>query len=158
MQTRRAVWTDLSAHDAYSILQLRSRVFVVEQDCAYLDLDGRDLDNGTEHVFTQHGADVAAYLRLLPAGLDVGHSLDPAGRAIGRVVTHPGYRGRGLAGELLAVVIAAHGNSLLTMHAQSHLTQWYSRFGFVQCGPEFLDDGIPHTPLQRLPAAHSAAS
>lgn len=151
METHRSSWAQLSARDAYSILQLRSRVFVVEQECAYLDQDGYDLDERTEHVFKSDGADVAAYLRVLPAGLDVGHSLDPAGRAIGRVVTHPEHRGRGLAGSLLAAVIGSDGRSLLTMHAQSHLSGWYERFGFLPCGPEFLDDGIPHMPLQRRP-------
>lgn len=152
METRRSSWSGLGSREAYSILQLRSRVFVVEQECAYLDLDGRDLDDRTEHVFAQDGDDIAAYLRVLPAGLDVGHSLDPAGRAIGRVVTHPGFRGRGLAGSLLTATVETHSGSLLTMHAQSHLTEWYARFGFLPCGPEFLDDGIPHTPLRRLPA------
>lgn len=144
-------WSGLTSGRAYAILALRCRVFVVEQDCAYLDLDGRDLDERTEHVYIPDGDGVSAYLRLLPPGLDVGHSLDPAARAIGRVVTRPDRRGRGLAGSLLDAVIAARGGELLSMHAQSHLTDWYARYGFAPCGPEFLDDGIPHTPLQRRP-------
>ncbi|NYI68183.1 GNAT family N-acetyltransferase [Spelaeicoccus albus] len=146
-------WSGLTPAEAYAVLRLRCRVFVVEQECAYLDLDGRDLDDATEHVLISNGDDVAAYLRVLPAGLEVGHSLDPAGRAIGRVVTHPDHRGRGLAGSLLQAVISTHGDSLLTMHAQSHLTGWYARYGFTPCGPDFLDDGIPHTPLQRTAAS-----
>lgn len=151
MHTRRAAWQDLNAVDAYTILQLRSHVFVLEQDCVYHDPDGLDLDPGTEHVFIVDKASIAAYLRVLPAGMDVGHSLNPAGRAIGRVVTDFEHRRRGLAGSLLETVIDSFGSGLLTMHAQSHLLGWYEKFGFRACGPEFLDDGIAHTPLQRLP-------
>lgn len=151
MRIRRAAWHELNAVDAYSILQLRSRVFVLEQDCVYHDPDGLDLDSATDHVFIADDRSIAAYLRVLPAGLDVGRSLDPAGRAVGRVVTDPDHRGRGLAGSLLQTVVDTFGSDLLTMHAQSHLLGWYSRFGFEPCGPEFVEDGIPHTPLKRMP-------
>ncbi|WP_380168440.1 GNAT family N-acetyltransferase [Jannaschia sp. R86511] len=140
----RAGIEDLAARQLYELLRLRSEVFVVEQDCVYPDLDGRDLEAGTEHRWA-HEADrpeqVLAYLRVL---------VDPGARRIGRVVTSPAARGRGLAGELVAAVVTEHGpGTRLVLDAQSHLADWYARFGFGRDGDDFVEDGIPHTPMAR---------
>lgn len=143
-ETARASWGELDVHVAYALLRLRSDVFVVEQACAYPDLDGRDTEPATEHRWAQEAGEpstVLAYLRVL---------LDPAGRRIGRVVTAPGARGRGLAGLLVAQVVDDHGStSELVLDAQSHLAGWYARYGFVRDGDDFVEDGIPHTPMAR---------
>lgn len=131
----------LSLDELYAILMLRSAVFVVEQDCPYLDADGRDLEAGTLHLWLTEGVAIVAYLRVLtePEG----------GSRIGRVVTAATHRGRRLAGRLLEVALeGAEGPVVLS--AQSHLTSLYRRHGFAPDGPEFLEDGIPHTPM-RLP-------
>jgi len=130
----------LTATQLYALLQLRSEVFVVEQACSYLDPDGRDLEAGTIHLWLA-AADgtVAAYVRVLhePGG----------GRRIGRVVTAPSRRGRGLAGRLIDDVLA-WAEAPVVLDAQSHLVTVYQRHGFVADGAEFVEDGIPHTPMR----------
>ena len=138
---RRATGTAISAADLYAALQLRSAVFVVEQDCAYLDPDGRDLDPSTEHLWIVDSGDaVAAYLRVLR---------EPDGTArIGRVVTAQGRRGERLASELLEAALD-DASGPVVLDAQSHHMSLYERHGFLPHGPEFLDDGIPHVPMRR---------
>jgi ElaA protein len=127
----------------YAILKLRVDVFVVEQACPYPELDGRDLEPTTRHIWLAppgHPDRPACYLRVLaePDGM----------RRIGRVVTAPGQRGRSLAGHLLRWVLHVHpGPSVLD--AQAHLQHWYERAGFDVAGPTFLEDGIPHVPMRR---------
>jgi ElaA protein len=131
----------IAAADLYAALQLRAAVFVVEQDCAYLDPDGRDLDPSTVHLWITDGDDgMAAYLRIL-AEPDGSHR-------IGRVVTSPAHRGAGLASDLLREALAELDTTVV-LHAQSHATGLYERMGFRTDGPEHLDDGILHTPMRR---------
>ena len=134
-----AAFADLTPSVVYGILRLRSVAFVVEQDCVYLDADGRDLEDGAVHVWVEDDdtGEVVACARILP---------EDNGVSIGRLVTAPSHRGRSL-GE----AVMAHALSIATrparIHAQSHLVDWYARMGFTPCGPEFLEDGIPHTPM-----------
>ena len=131
---------EISAADLYAALRLRAEVFVVEQDCVYLDPDGRDLEPGTTHLWlaTADGR-IASYLRLLsePAG----------GHRIGRVITDPAHRGARLAGHLIdeALAVAQHH---VVLDAQSQLVHVYARHGFAPDGPEFIEDGIAHTPMR----------
>ncbi|MFC5998231.1 GNAT family N-acetyltransferase [Quadrisphaera sp. GCM10027208] len=141
---RRAAWSELDPLTLHAIVRLRVDVFVVEQRCPYPELDGRDVEAGTEHVWVpDDGLAVASYLRVLPEPDDV--------RRVGRVVTHPTVRGRGLAGALVRDVLARHGARPVVLDAQAHLAGWYGRFGFTATGPEFLEDGIPHVPMRRDP-------
>ena len=139
---------ELAPAALYGIMQLRQQVFVVEQECVYLDADGRDLEPHTVQVWaaTDDGA-VAATLRVLDDSAD-----EPGLIAIGRVATAPDWRGQGVAAELIMHALELTAGSPAILHAQSHLTQWYARFGFVACGAEYLEDGIPHTPMRREPA------
>ena len=131
---------DLDIRTAYAVWQLRQDVFVVEQDCVYRDLDGRDDAPGTRHVVLRDGADVVGYLRIL----------DEPGRArIGRVVLARAARGRGLADPLMRAALADIGDREVVLDAQSPLAGWYATFGFEVTGKEFLDDGIPHLPMRR---------
>jgi len=130
----------ISAADLYAALRLRAEVFVVEQACAYLDPDGRDLDPGTTHLWlAAPDGTVAAYVRLL--------SEPTGGHRIGRVVTDPAHRGRRLTGRLIdhALTIARRP---VVLDAQSHLVHVYARHGFEPDGEEFVEDGIPHTPMR----------
>ncbi len=137
---RVAGFDELDLATAYRLWQLRSQVFVVEQECAYLDPDGRDLEPGTTHLWlaTADGA-VAAYVRLLtePSG----------GHRIGRVVTDPAHRGRHLAGRLLDHALA-RAEGPVVLDAQAHLAHVYARHGFVRSGEDFTEDGILHTPMR----------
>ncbi|MEV4346244.1 GNAT family N-acetyltransferase [Actinoplanes sp. NPDC049596] len=137
---RSASFRDLDTTTLYAILKLRADVFVVEQECAYGDLDGRDDEPGTRHLWFADKTDVKAYLRILDDG-DV--------QRIGRVVTAKNARGAGLAGRLIAEALKIIGNRPSVLHAQAHLSDFYAKFGFEQTGPEYLEDGIPHVPMKR---------
>ena len=112
----------------------------MEQACPYPDLDGADTHPETLHLWAADGAGPTAYLRMLT---------EPDGSLrIGRVCTRADARGRGLAAELLrAALLRGHGRPV-TLHAQTHLTAWYRRFGFVVSAPDYVEDGIPHTPMK----------
>ena len=129
----------------YAILRLRAEVFVVEQSCAYLDPDGRDLEPGCVQLWIADD-DAAAGTVIATARL----LTEPgAGRRIGRVCTVPGARRRGLGAALMKAALDRCGDAPVVLHAQSHLTVWYEQFGFETTGHEFLDDGIPHTEMIR---------
>ncbi|MFN0029791.1 MAG: GNAT family N-acetyltransferase [Acidimicrobiales bacterium] len=141
-----AHWLALSPTVAYRLAALRSEVFVVEQDCPYLDLDGRDLEPDARQCWIETGPDTpVALLRVL--GEPDGDGLGRPVLRIGRVVTAPDHRRRGLAAVLMAHVLRGEGPFVLD--AQSHLADWYGRFGFIATGGEFLLDGIPHLPMRR---------
>ena len=123
----------------YEILRLRVDVFVVEQECPYPELDGRDLEPTARLLwFTDDDARVLATLRVLHDGDD---------RRIGRVATAAAARGRGLAADLMRAAVDGCEGRLIRLDAQAHLSGWYARFGFVVDGDEFLEDGIPHLPM-----------
>ena len=147
-EVRSASFRNLDTTTLYEILKLRSEVFVVEQNCPYLDPDGRDTEPGTRHLWAERGDEIRAYLRILD---------DHGVERIGRVVTAPGARGEGLAARLVAAALTVIGNRPSVLDAQSYLTDFYAKFGYEQAGPEFLEDGIPHIPMRRpAPAAAGA--
>jgi ElaA protein len=129
---------ELDAATLYAILRLRCAVFVVEQHCAYLDVDGRDLEPGALHCWQEEDGRVLAYLRVLREG--------PA-RRIGRVATAPAVRGRGYAEALVRTAVRLAAPAPVVLDAQAHLVSWYERLGFRVAGAEYDDDGIPHVPL-----------
>jgi ElaA protein len=142
-EIRAAGATAIDAHSLYRILRLRSEVFVVEQDCAFLDLDGRDLEEGTTHLWIDGDPaepTVMACARVLA---------EPNGEStIGRIVTHPDHRSRGLAERLIHHALSLSEGPFL-LKAQTHLGAYYARFGFARAGPDFIEDGISHTPMRR---------
>jgi ElaA protein len=138
---RSAGFGDLPSLTAYRLWALRSEVFVVEQAAAYLDLDGRDVEPGTRHLWVEAEGVPVATLRVLDDG-DVWR--------IGRVATAGAQRGRGLAATLMRSALEECVGRPVVLDAQSHLTGWYAAFGFVVDGAEYVDeDGIPHTPMRR---------
>ena len=131
----------LTAPQLHGILRLRAEVFVVEQDCAYLDPDGRDLEPATRHLWVEAGGgQVVACLRVLRD--------DDGGSSIGRVATAAAHRSRGLAAGLVQRALQGAARPV-RLNAQTHLVEWYERLGFEPAGAAFLDDGIPHTPMRR---------
>jgi predicted GNAT family N-acyltransferase len=144
LRLRTAPFADLTPFEVYALCRLRVDVFVVEQQCPYPELDGRDVEPATVHLWFEDGAGAAAAtIRVL----DDGDS-----RVIGRVATAASARGRGLAAQLIEAGIALCGDVPITMGAQAHLEGWYERFGFRRSGPGYVEDGIPHVPMRR-PAA-----
>jgi ElaA protein len=137
----RAAGPDLSASELYGLLRLRVDVFVVEQRCPYAELDGRDLEPGTVHLWTGDVHRPSACLRLLT---------EPQGvRRIGRVCAAPAARGRGLIKRLMTAVITEIGDAACVLSAQAHLTGLYGGFGFTPNGPGYDWDGVPHVPMRR---------
>lgn len=128
----------------YAILRLRVDVFVVEQDCPYPELDGRDLEPSTILLWTE-GVDgeVLATLRVLHDGDD---------RRIGRVATALAARGAGHAGALMSRAVELCEGRLARLDAQERLEGWYARFGFERSGENFLEDDIWHVPMTRRAA------
>ena len=132
---------ELTTREFHDLVRLRLDVFVVEQACPYPELDGRDVEPGTLHHWTigDDGA-TTCYARTLVDGEAI---------RIGRVVTAAEARGRGLAALLLSHLIERFDGRVLVLDAQSHLAEWYGRFGFERAGAEFVEDGIPHVPMRR---------
>ncbi len=137
----RCAGPDLDAATLYGLLRLRVEVFVVEQRCPYLEVDGLDLLGGTRHYWLDDGERMIAGLRLLTD--------DDGARRIGRVCTDRRFRGRGHAAALIGAALAEVGEGTCHLNAQSHLAAMYARHGFAVSGPEFVEDGIPHLPMSR---------
>jgi ElaA protein len=137
-------FAELEPASLYAILRLRTDIFVVEQACAYPELDGRDTEPATRHLWfgpAEDATDVRAYLRILA---------EPDGRArIGRVCTARPARGAGLSRRLVAAALSRIGERACVLDAQSHLVGFYRSFGFTAVGAEYLEDGIAHIPMHR---------
>ena len=136
---------DLSVQELYSIMQLRQEVFIVEQNCPYLDADGKDLKS--HHLMGFEGEELAAYARIVPPGV----SYDEV--SIGRVVSGTKYRRQGygqlLMQESIRQIEKLYGNVPIRIGAQKYLLKFYEGFGFVKEGDEYLEDGIPHVIMVR---------
>jgi len=135
----------LSVHELYDLLRLRSEIFVVEQNCVYLDLDGKD--KVALHLFGEFEGKIVAHARLFKAGI----SFDNA--SIGRVVVDANYRdkkwGHELMREAIAGVFLHFGESQITIGAQLYLKKFYESHGFVQISEMYLEDDIPHIEMKR---------
>ena len=134
---------ELSAEQVYAVLAARVATFVVEQNCAYQDLDGLDID--AEHLIAWSGSEVAGYLRVLAPGTRFD---DPS---IGRIITTQPFRGSGLGRELVAKGIARarerYPGQPLRISAQKYLEKFYGDFGFETVSEPYLEDGIPHVEM-----------
>ena len=136
---------ELDAREIHDILQARSAVFVVEQNCVFLDADGVDPD--CWHLFARDGDALLAYCRLVPPGIKFPEA------SIGRVITPEAGRGRGLGRELMARAVD-RANELwpgqaLRIGAQQYLERFYGEFGFVKCSEPYDEDGIMHIEMIR---------
>lgn len=139
MTIKTATYQELTKDELYRILQLRSEVFVVEQDCPYQDLD--DMDQHAIHIWAEDDEGVVSgCLRVF--------RLDDAHSQIGRVITKESVRGTGLGKVLMEYGVAAvreHFPDLpCLIHAQSYATGFYEKSGFKVSSEDFLEDGIPH--------------
>ncbi len=136
----------LNLDQLYAILKLRQEVFIVEQDCPYLDSDDKDQDS--LHLMGFYEDELAAYTRLVPKGLSYEKYA-----SIGRVITSDKIRGKGL-GKLLMntsvdKLFEFWGQQAIKISAQSHLIPFYKTIGFDPTGEEYLEDGIPHAAMIR---------
>jgi ElaA protein len=131
---------ELSSRELYDILQQRVDVFVVEQNCAYAEIDGKDVD--AYHLFAVDDGKVAAYTRILLPGV----SFDEV--SIGRVLVNMGYRGEGLGQELMKKTMGFVTEELkeksIRISAQEYLLEFYLSLGFEEASDVYIEDGIPH--------------
>jgi ElaA protein len=140
---RVAAFADLDTNTLYALLRLRVDVFVVEQRCPYPELDGRDTEPGTRHLWVDDpGGGPAAYLRVLADAGDVVR--------IGRVVVAKHARGGGHAARLMEAALELAGDRETVLDAQAYLARFYERYGFVATGSEYIEDGIAHIPMRRI--------
>lgn len=138
-------FNELSTSELYSLLQLRSEVFVVEQNCVYQDVDGKD--NKAIHVLGYFDTELAAYSRLFDKGIYFEEA------SIGRVVVSPKLRDKKLGHDLMQVSIAAVKEHFkehnITISAQEYLKKFYESHGFVQTSEMYLEDDIPHIQMKK---------
>jgi len=140
----------LSLAELYTVLRLRSAVFVVEQNCVFQDMDG--LDPACHHLLGQDGSgQLLAYARLVPKGLAFAEA------SVGRVITAPAGRGgalgfalgHALMAQACAALTALWGEQPIRIGAQAHLQGFYGQHGFVTEGEGYIEDGIPHVEMRR---------
>lgn len=135
---------ELTADELYWILKLRSDVFVVEQQCIYLDCDGKDVR--AQHLYVEKDHEIVGYLRIL----DKGQTFDTL--AIGRVVVREDYRRIGLARHMMNKAIMFISDYLkedvVRLSAQQHLIEFYKSVGFYTISEGYEEDGIPHIDME----------
>jgi len=137
-------FSELNAAELYAIMKLRNKVFIVEQNCVYLDAD--DKDPACFHLAGWDDKNLAAYCRVLPPGLAFKEA------SIGRVVTAPAYRncgmGRTLMKQAIALTLQEFDCNKIIIGAQLYLRKFYSSLGFVQVSDTYLEDNIPHIEME----------
>lgn len=131
---------ELKLEEIYKILELRNEIFIVEQECAYQDCDGKD--KNSYHLFTEQDGKIIAYLRILEKGV----SYDEI--SIGRVLVNKSYRGKGISRNLMLKAIDFIEENLkekeIKIQAQSYLLNFYKSLGFKEVSNEYMEDNIPH--------------
>lgn len=141
-EIRHGRFDELDGATVFGLARLRQDVFVVEQACAYPDLDDHDFASETVHFWAGEGTSLVACLRLLRDG---------AGWRIGRVCCVPEKRGRGLSGRMLSAALDRAGReSEVVLDSQTYAAGFYRRYGFVEDGPEFIEDDMWHVPMRRI--------
>lgn len=138
---------DLTPAELYDIMAIRQEVFVVEQNCPYLDADGKDPASWHLMGRDEQGR-LLCYTRLLPEGVSY-----PGFTSIGRVVSSPAARGTGVGRALMrqSIEMCRHlfGDRPIKIGAQTYLLRFYESLGFESTGEQYLEDGIPHTKMVR---------
>ncbi len=146
-------YEELTLSELYELLKLRASVFVVEQDCPYQDLDGKD--SQATHLLGYQKNKLITYSRIFrPGAFEKKHA------RIGRVVTQKQERGKGIGFNLVQKSISFckehFGNQPIKISAQVYLKKFYNQFGFVEKGKIYLEDGIPHCAMYLNPAQQSS--
>jgi ElaA protein len=138
-------FAELTPRELYDVLRLRCAVFIVEQNCAYADIDGNDPQ--ARHLLAYLGPDFVGCLRLFTP--------EAAGSSarLGRIVVEPAHRAAGLGRVLmrtgLTEVRRLCGAVPVELSAQSHLERFYAGLGFARFTDDYLEDGIPHCDMRR---------
>jgi ElaA protein len=141
-------FSELSLNEFHDMIEIRLKAFVVEQNCVYLELDGKD--KKSYHVICRDGfGNIIATARILPAGISYPEV------SIGRVVIAENVRGKGIGHQLMDESIKfcqeEFGNCAIRISAQKHLEEYYNKHAFISTGKEYLEDGIPHVEMLYTP-------
>ena len=138
-------FSDLTKEELYNILNLRSEVFIVEQNCAYQDIDQKD--QFALHVFLKKNNQIIAYTRIFKPNDYFEYS------SIGRVVVLKKERGSKIGSQIMSYSIKKieeiFNETKIKISAQKHLISFYKKLGFLVIGDEYLEDGIPHIAMIR---------
>ena len=133
----------LNVESLYEIIQLRQEIFIVEQDCPYIDADGVDLK--CIHISGYHNKKLIAYSRIMPPDINYKEA------SIGRIITKKEFRGHGIGYQLVSISIDEiyknYGNHPIRLSGQTYARAFYEKLGFIGEGEEYLEDGIPHISL-----------
>lgn len=136
-------FSEMTTEELYEILKLRNEIFVVEQQCAYQDCDNKD--KKALHLFLRDKDEIIAYLRILEKGVSYNEI------SIGRVAIDKKYRGKGLAREMMLVVLKYIDENLhereIRISAQAYLVKFYKSLGFCEVSEQYLEDNIPHVEM-----------
>jgi ElaA protein len=139
-------FNELSVNELYDILRLRSEIFVVEQNCVYLDLDGKD--QMALHLFGEYEGKIVAHARIFKPGIAFVNA------SIGRVTVDARFRdrkwGHDLMRQAIAGVLNHFGETKITIGAQLYLKKFYESHGFVPTSEMYLEDDIPHIQMDRM--------
>ncbi|MEK5382301.1 GNAT family N-acetyltransferase [Niallia sp. FSL W8-0635] len=136
-------FNELTNMELYTLLKERTAVFVVEQNCPYLEVDGRDPDS--YHLFAEREGELVAYLRILPPGVSYSEA------SLGRILVKKEWRGQGLAEELVSrgidYIKKELNEDVIKIQAQEYLRRFYQSFGFQPISEVYLEDNIPHVDM-----------
>lgn len=137
-------FNELTLEELYEIFRLRSEVFVVEQECIYNDIDGKDIDS--LHVMIKDSGRIEAYLRVIKPGVSYEDC------SLGRVLVAKEARGKGLARRIVRegidCITKDWNERKITIGAQEYLKEFYGSFGFKAVSDVYIEDGIPHLDMR----------
>ncbi len=138
-------FSELAINELYAIMRIRQEVFIVEQNCPYLDADGKD--QKSHHLMGYANDELVAYSRLVKPGVSYKEV------SIGRVVSSTKHRGlaygKQLMNESIARITQLYGPEPIRIGAQQYLQKFYEGFGFIRQGEPYMEDGIPHIIMLR---------
>ncbi|WP_214881309.1 MULTISPECIES: GNAT family N-acetyltransferase [unclassified Exiguobacterium] len=135
---KRKAFHELTTIELYRLLALRTEIFVVEQNCPYQEIDGKD--EQAIHYWIEEDGEIVSALRVLTEASPV---------AIGRVVTKAAHRGKGYSRKLMEATIEDFGHETLYLQAQTYVELFYASFGFKRTSDVYEEDGIPHVDMLR---------
>jgi len=135
---KKKAFDELTTMELYRLLALRTEIFVVEQNCPYQEVDGKDV--AAIHYWIEEDGEIVSALRVLTEASPV---------AIGRVVTKATHRGKGYSRLLMDVAIMDFGHETLYLQAQTYVESFYASFGFKRTSDVYQEDSIPHVDMLR---------
>ena len=145
-------WSEFTPDDVFEMAVLRSEVFFLEQKITEEEFDAADRDPSTIHLWASDDRGMTCYLRIVdsPASADTHEGI---AQSLGRMVVRADARGQGLAERLMTQALDIAGKTPLYLHAQDYVTGLYEKFGFEARGELFMEAGIPHRLMVRVPGA-----